>query len=378
MILKNGIVMDENFQLKKSDIRICADKIFEIGENLIGDDIINVNGDYILPGFIDTHIHGAYGIRIDDKKGDHSKITEFEATQGVTSIAITAATSEFSELLAQIKRARALSDTCRGAKIAAIHAEGPFLSKSRKGAMPNDYILVPDKDKLDKMLEAGDGMLKLITIAPDNEEIDDFIRYAVGKGLVVSMGHTDADYETAQSAINAGATQLTHTFNAMHPLNHREPGILGAALLDERVKCEVICDYVHLHPAVVKLIYKLKGADRINMISDSGTAAGVDVSEFEVGGIKRFVKDGVVRLEDGTIAGSARTLLDGVKNLILSGIPLGDVSKMASLNPAKTLGIDDKTGSITVGKLADLIILDKNFNVQRTYVNGKCEFKKND
>lgn len=376
MILKNGLVMNENFELKKLDIKIVDDKIIEIREHLDGEETVDVNGDYILPGFIDTHIHGAYGIRIDDVEGNHSQITEFEATQGVTSIAITAATSDFSSLLDQIKRARELSNTCHGAKIIAIHAEGPFLSKSRKGAMPTDYILAPDKDKLDKMVEVGGGMLKLITIAPDNDGIDDFIRYAVEKGLVVSMGHTDADFETAQAAINAGATQLTHTFNAMHPLNHREPGILGTALLDERVKCEVICDYVHLHPAIVKLIYKLKGADLINLISDSGTAAGVDVSEFEVGGIKRFVKDGVVRLEDGTIAGSARTLLDGVKNLILSGIPIGDVSKMASLNPAKTLGIDDKTGSIAVGKLADLIILDKNFNVKRTYINGKCEFEK--
>ena len=230
--------------------------------------------------------------------------------------------------------------------------------------------------KLDKMIEAGDGMLKLITIAPDNEGSIEFIRYAVERGLTVSMGHTDADFETAQAAIDAGATQLTHTFNAMRPLNHREPGVLGAALTDNRVKCEAICDYIHLHPATVKLIYAAKGADRINMISDSGTAAGITVSEFEVDGVKRYVKDGVVRLADGTIAGSARTVLDGVKNLVSSGIPLRDVSKMASLNPAKTLGMDDTIGSIAVGKLADLVVLDNALNVEYTFINGKCEYKR--
>lgn len=376
MILKNGLVMNESFELKKLDIRVTGDKITEIGDGLEGDDIIDVKGNYILPGFIDTHIHGAYGVRIDDAVGDHNKITKFEATQGVTSIAITTDTAEFGKILEQLERATVLSKTCQGTKIAAIHAEGPFLSQSRKGAMSPEFILMPDKEKLDRMIDAGGGMLKLITIAPDNDGSIEFIKYASERGLTVSMGHTDADFETAQAAINAGATQLTHTFNAMRPLNHREPGILGAALTTAGVKCEVICDYIHLHPAIIKMIYNIKGADKINMISDSGTAAGIDVSEFEVDGVKRYVKDGVVRLADGTIAGSARTLLDGVKNLVSSGIPLEDVSKMASLNPAKTLRLDNTIGSIDIGKLADLVVLDKNLNVEYTFINGNCEYRR--
>lgn len=375
MILKNGLVMDKNFELKKLDIKITGEKIAEIGENLSGDAILDVNDKYILPGFIDTHIHGAYGIRIDDAVGDHNKITKFEATQGVTSIAITTDTAEFGKILEQIERAVMLSKTCHGTKIVAIHAEGPFLSQSKKGAMNPEYILAPDNDKLDRMIAAGKGMLKLITIAPDKDGSIEFIRYAKSKGLVVSMGHTDADFETAQAAIDAGATQLTHTFNAMRPINHREPGVLGAVFTNPDVKCEVICDYIHLHPAIIKMIYLIKGADKINMISDSGTAAGIEVSEFEVDGVKRYVKDGVVRLADGTIAGSARTLLDGVKNLVSSGIPLCDVSKMASLNPAKTLGIENETGSIAIGKYADLVVLDKDLNVENTFINGVCEYK---
>lgn len=376
MILKNALVMDENFGLKELDIRIENEKIAEIGTGLAGDETLDFSGKYILPGFVDTHIHGANGIRIEDAVGDHNKMTVFEASQGVTSIAIAADTAEFSDILDQIERATVLSQKCRGAKIVAIHAEGPFLSQSKKGAMDSRYILKPDNEKLDKMIEAGKGMLKLITIAPDNEGSIEFIRYAKSKGLVVSMGHTDSDYETATAAIDAGATQLTHTFNAMRPINHREPGILGAVFENDDVKCEVICDYIHLHPAIIKMIYKIKGADKINMISDSGTAAGLDISEFEVNGVKRYIKDGVVRLADGTIAGSARTLLDGVKNLVSSGIPLEDVSKMASLNPAKTLGLDDEIGSISVGKFADLVVLDKDLNVCKTFINGKCEYER--
>ena len=376
MILKNALVMDENFGLKELDIRKENEKIAEIGTGLAGDETLDFSGKYILPGFVDTHIHGANGIRIEDAVGDHNKMTVFEASQGVTSIAIAADTAEFSDILDQIERATVLSQKCRGAKIVAIHAEGPFLSQSKKGAMDSRYILKSDNEKLDKMIEAGKGMLKLITIAPDNEGSIEFIRYAKSKGLVVSMGHTDSDYETATAAIDAGATQLTHTFNAMRPINHREPGILGAVFENDDVKCEVICDYIHLHPAIIKMIYKIKGADKINMISDSGTAAGLDISEFEVNGVKRYIKDGVVRLADGTIAGSARTLLDGVKNLVSSGIPLEDVSKMASLNPAKTLGLDDEIGSIAVGKFADLVVLDKDLNVCKTFINGKCEYER--
>ena len=235
MILKNALVMDENFGLKELDIRIENEKIAEIGTGLAGDETLDFSGKYILPGFVDTHIHGANGIRIEDAVGDHNKMTVFEASQGVTSIAIAADTAEFSDILDQIERATVLSQKCRGAKIVAIHAEGPFLSQSKKGAMDSRYILKPDNEKLDKMIEAGKGMLKLITIAPDNEGSIEFIRYAKSKGLVVSMGHTDSDYETATAAIDAGATQLTHTFNAMRPINHREPGILGAVFENDDV-----------------------------------------------------------------------------------------------------------------------------------------------
>lgn len=378
MILKNGLVMNEDFVLKHLDIKLENEKIVEIGENLDGNTVLDMSGKYILPGFIDTHIHGAYGVRISDKKikPDMNKITSFEATQGVTSIAITTAASEFSHILEQIKIAKESSKTCVGTKIAGIHLEGPFISTKYKGAMNPEYILEYDIKKFEEMLEKARGLIKIITIAPEKEGSKEFIEYVVKRGITVSMGHTDATYDDAVTAINAGASQATHTFNAMRALNHREPGVLGAVLINDNIICEMICDYVHLHPATVKMIYKIKGADKINIISDSGHAAGMNVTEFEADGLIRYVKNGVVQLADGTIAGSAKTMADGVKNLITSGIPIEDVSKMASFNPAKSLKIENTTGSIAKGKCADFAVLNGEYNIDYTFIDGKLIYQR--
>lgn len=374
MILKNANVMNGQFRLVRADVRIKNGIIEEISENISGDDALDLSGKYILPGFIDTHIHGAYGVRISDDGAQLETMTEFEASQGVTSLAVTTAASRFEGILKQMQTIKASAGCCKGAKIVGAHAEGPFISRKYKGAMTEEYILQPDVDKLARMIEEGRGLIKILTVAPELDGAEELIRFAVSNGIAVSMGHTDASYDAAVKAIEAGATRMTHTFNAARPINHREPGVLGAALTDDRITCEMICDYVHLHPATVEMIYRLKGADRINMISDSGHAAGLDITEFEVDGVMRYVKDKTVRLANGTIAGSAMTLYDGVKNLINSGISINDVSKMASLSPARALGIDKETGSIEVGKLADLVVLDSVYNVEKTFVNGKCVF----
>lgn len=370
--------MDHDFRLKKMDLEIDQDKIVRLGEDLQGEDRLDVSDCYILPGFIDTHIHGAYGTRISDAKPDLEAMCRFEATQGVTGLAVTTAASAFDDLLRQLEVAAASAEITvpKGAKVLGIHAEGPFISSKKKGAMNPENIIGPDTDKFDRMLEKSKGYIKIMTVAPEAEGATDLIRYAVGRGVTVSLGHTMATFDETQAAIEAGASQLTHTFNAMVGLNHREPGVLGAGLTNPDVVCEMICDYVHLHPAVVKMVYLLKGADNINMISDSGHAAGMNVEQFTVDGLTRYVKDGVVRLADGTIAGSAKTMLDGVHNLLASGLPLEDISKMASLNPAKSLKLDQVTGSIQVGKLADLVVLDRNYKPIFTFVNGTCVYEK--
>lgn len=374
MILKNATIITEDFKKAKLDIQIQNGKIAQIGESLYGGEEKDMTGKYILPGFVDTHIHGAYGERISDEGTTLSKIRSFEVTQGVTSIAITTASSDYASLVCQMKTALEASKTKGGTKIAAVHAEGPFLSPEYKGAMNEKNLIAPNKALLDEMTEQGGGLLKIITVAPEREGCLDFIKYASEKGIAVSMGHTNATFDQANSAIKAGATRLTHTFNAMRPINHREPGVLVVALLDKNVMCEVICDYVHLHPATIQMIYRLKGADGICMISDSGHAAGLEVTEFEVDGIKRYVRDGVVRLANGTIAGSAMTLADGVRHLLCDGFPMEDVAKMASYNPAKGIGLEGEIGSIKVGKCADLAVLDEEYGVAETYIDGECVF----
>lgn len=376
MILSNAKIVTEDFQLKQLDIEIKGDKFVRIGENLDGADKIDMQGKYILPGFIDVHIHGACGVRLSDENPDIKKILKFESTQGVTSIALSLAVAKYENMLNQLEIGAKESAESNATKIIAMNAEGPFLNKKYKGAMGEENIIPPDMDKLDEMIKHGKGLLKIVAIAPEVENAIEFIKYAVSKGLTVSIGHTNATYEEAMLAIEAGATHAVHTFNAMRPFNHRDPGVLGAVLTDDRVYCEAICDYIHLNPVTVDMIYRLKGADHMIMVSDSVNAAGIEMDEFVADGVMHIVKDGVVRLLDGTIAGSSKTLLNGVQHLIKKGIPIEDVAKMASYNPAKSIKKEKEVGSIAPGKYADLVVLDKEYNVDSTFINGVCVHKK--
>jgi len=374
MILKNATVLGHDFKLIKSSVRIENGKIAEIGGSVSGEKEIDLSEKLILPGFIDSHIHGGIGRLLESENPDLSVLTEYEAKKGVTAIAVTTASVEFQKLKEQLSKIADAAKMARGSKIVAIHAEGPFLNKSKKGGMDEENIILPDVKKLDEMIISAKGLLKIITVAPDVTGAAEFISHAVKRGLTVSMGHTDSTIKQAQEAIKRGATQLTHAFNAMRAYNHREPGILGECLTNPGIVCEVICDYVHLHPKTVELIYRLKGAERINMISDATAVESMPFSGVTANGKKGAVKNGVIVLEDGTISGSAKTLLDGVKNLVKDNYPIEEVSKMASLNPAKSLKIDNLTGSIKVGKLADIVVLDKDYNVEYTFVNGNCVY----
>ena len=371
MIFANGMVMDADFHLTKCDVEIKNGRIAKIQNNIEGTDKLDVTGKYILPGFIDSHIHGANGVRIDDVNPDLSLITRYEATQGVTSIAITTFSPTFDALLNRFEIAAKFSKKKAGSKIAGIHAEGPFLS-----ARANGITELPTIEKLDAMVEHSHGLLKIMTISPEIDGAEEIIRYAVSKGITVALGHSNADYETTVKAIAAGATQSTHTFNAARSFHHREPGIVGAVLTDPNVYCEMICDYVHLHPATVKLIYMIKGSERTIMVSDSITATGTDMKEYVVNGATRYVVDGASRGADGTILGSVRSLYYDVKNLYASEIPLEHISKMASLNPAKSMKIDHITGSIAEGKAADIVILNQDYDLEATYLDGECVFHK--
>ena len=376
MIIKNAKTVMTDCVLMR-DIRITDGKIAEIEKNIIPEEdehVINADGLTLIPGLIDTHFHGAVGQFFSNKVCDLEAICKFEASEGVTSIGITHASIAIEEFEARCAEALALMGKNEGAKIAGFHAEGPFLNVEKKGAMNEKRIILPTVEMFDRIYDACGGYLKIITMAPEMEGAAEVIAHAVSKGVAVSAGHTNATYDEMISAVEGGVTRMTHTFNACRALSHREPGVLGASFTDNRVTCEVICDFGHLHPAAVKLIYQIKGSSNFCAISDSEFAAGLKTNDIiEVDGVARYIdhEAGVCKLMNGTICGSASSLYRGYKNLISLGIPLWEVSEMVSVNPAKALGIFDRTGSIEVGKAADLVLTDNDLNIINVFIDGK-------
>lgn len=376
MILKNATVINERFVPEVCDIEIIGEKIARVGKSIKGESEIDLTGKIIFPGFIDVHIHGGVGIQIDDEMPDLKKFRIFEATQGVTGFAMSTACTEWQNILRQCDITVEAAKESVGARILGIHSEAPFLNKKAKGAIQEETIIPPSVEKFDELLRRCNGLLKIITVAPEVDGALELIRYIKSCGVVVSIGHTVASYEEAMRGIDAGITHATHTFNAMTGLHHRNPGTVGAVLTDPRVRCEAICDYVHLHPATVKLIYKMKGADGMIAVSDSVKPAGLDITEYYAEGRHCTVKDGAIRLDDGTINGSVCTLLHGARNLIKAGIPLGEVAKICSYNAACELGVDDIVGSIAPGKYADLAVIDEELNLDATFIGGECVYKR--
>lgn len=377
MLIKNAKTVLSNSVLER-DILIKNGKIADIAPVLEveGEEVYDASGLTLLPGFIESHAHGAVGFLCSNEGSDLQAILDFEASEGVTTWALTHHTMAVDEFEARLPEALELiANRKTGAKIGGIHAEGPFINVSKKGAMNEKRIAAPSVEIFDRMYDACNGQMKIMTIAPEMDGAIDVIKRAVSKGVQVSAGHTDATYDQMMRAIDAGVTRMTHTFNACRVFSHREPGVLGAALTDKRVTCEVICDFGHLHPAAVNLLYQIKGSSNFCAISDSEFAAGLkEEGKIVLDGVARYIdhKAGVCRLEDGTICGSASSLYRGFKNLVSLGIPLWEVSEMCSANPAKALGIYNETGSISIGKAADIVIVDENLEIKKVLVDGRA------
>lgn len=371
IILKDRIV--DNMALLFSD---KFDGI--VAENAIPADteIIDAKGGYAAPGLIDLHIHGYLGKDVCDATEDSIRtISKGLVANGVTGYLPTTMTVDMKVIRGALEVCRALkeeSKTWQGSTILGCHAEGPFINESKKGAQDPKYILKPDAEFVKEYAD----IIKIITLAPetDTENFDEIRKMCKETDVVVSMGHTGADYETAKKSTEVGVKHVTHLFNAMTPLAHRAPGVVTAALNSD-VSCEVIVDTFHVLPIFYNMLWKLKGR-KLVFITDCLPAGGLPEGEYTLGGTKIIYRGIVCRLEDGTVAGSVLPLNKGVWNVYTnSDIPLWECVNCASLNPATTIGIEKTKGSIEVGKDADVIITDSEFKVKTTIIGGEIRYE---
>ncbi len=376
----NGIILTEQGPVENRVLLFDKQIIGIVNKDELPADaeIIDAAGRYIAPGLIDVHIHGYVGEDASDgsEQGvrDMAKAVLQNGVTGFLPTTMTVSWDEIETAFDIIRRLIPQSDdpAFDGSQILGCHAEGPFINPERKGAQAADHILPPDADRL---LQHKD-VVRLVTMAPEMPGGMDFIRKVRGNSdIVVSIGHTSADYETAMEAIQAGASHITHLFNAMTALNHRNPGVVGAALSSD-VNCELIADAFHVHPGLFSMLYQLK-KQRLILITDCTRAGGLPDGEYTLGGQPIFVKGIECRLADGTIAGSVLKLNDAVHNLHThGGIPLHEAVHAASLSPALAIGIADRKGSIEKGKDADIILMDGDCRVSATFVGGTLKYRK--
>ena len=337
-----------------------------------GAEIIDAKGRYVAPGLVDIHIHGYLGEDTSDGSVEGiRKMAEGIVKNGVTAWLPTTMTVSYDDLRHAFDAVRALMDkknNPKGAQIMGVHAEGPFINPSKKGAQAVEYIRPADAPFL---IENSD-VIRIVTIAPEMPGALDCIREVTEKtSILVSMGHTAANYETAKAGIEAGVRHATHLFNAMTPLNHRDPGVVGASLADDRVSTELIADTFHISPDLFGLVAKVKG-DNLILITDCTRAGGLEDGEYTLGGQPIFVKGIECRLADGTIAGSVLKLNNAIRNMRdHTSLPLEQIVRMASINAARCIGLDKTKGSLEAGKDADIILADENFAVSETIIAGE-------
>lgn len=335
---------------------------------------IDAEGKTVSPGFIDIHVHGCGGFDTmdDDPEALHT-ISESVLQTGVTAFLPTTMTMEFSKINQSMVRIRQGMIRSRGAQILGCHMEGPFINEANKGAQDQQYILIPEFAKIEPYLD----VIKIITIAPELVEDDEFIRSCVQAGIIVSIGHSSATYEQALAAIEAGASHMTHTFNALPPLHHRLPGAIGAALERDTVTCELIADNIHVHPAMQRLLLKMKGVDKLILMSDGIRACTLCDGKYDLGGQMVTVGKGEARLADGALAGSVLLMNQAVKNFMANtGLDLFSAVKLVTMNPAQELGILADKGSLAIGKHADIVIFDETLEVSMTIVRGTVLYRR--
>lgn len=366
---KTTICFDEKIE-KISRCAIAGAEVIELPENAI-----------VLPGFIDEHIHGAGGSdAMDGTIEDLAIIAKTVAEEGTTGFLATTMTQSKENILKAMKAVKEYRENApeEGAAILGIHLEGPFIAAAHKGAQPLEYIATPDVETFAEYNEASGNAIKIVSLAPEVGGSKEFIKYLTENGIVSSIGHSDAGYENIVEAIAMGTTNVTHTYNAQKPLHHREIGVVGSALLLDELQCELICDCIHISVPAMKLLAKSKPADKLTLITDAMRAKGLADGVSELGGQVVIVKNGEARLENGTLAGSVLRMNRAIQNMVEKvGVPFLQAVDYATINPARTLKIDNEAGSIKVGKRADFAVIDaETYDVLYTVRGGKVVYQK--
>lgn len=355
--------------------RIAA--LYALGERLPDVPAVDLCGAALGPGLIDVHTHGADGVDLMDGGDAAARMARFFVRHGVTGFLPSTVTAPWDAVARAVEGARqAMSGVPGGARVWGVHVEGPFVSPQRLGAQSPDFCLPPIPEHVDRLLEIAGDVTRVVTLAPELEGALATIRNLAARSIVLSLGHTVATAELAAAAFAAGATQVTHTFNGMPPLHHREPGLVGAALTTPGVRIELIADGVHLAPLVVRLAVAARGIDGVLLVTDSMAATGCPDGEYVLGPMRVIVRDGEARLPSGALASSTLTMERALVNVARwTGAGLAGAWRMASLNPAVQLGIDDRTGHVAPGFDADLTAIGLDGQVTLTVVGGEIVYR---
>ena len=373
MFYKNARIFCSDFQFRTGAFEVKDGKFGAVLPKFVPEDAIDLQGATVIPALIDVHNHGNSGADFSD--GDYAgvkKMAEYLAKHGITSFAPASMTLPYDVLEKAFATAKQLHDEAPEghSRLMGIQMEGPYFSEKKKGAQNGEYLKNPDFDGFKKLYDGCGGLVKIVDVAPELPGAAEFIDKA--KDLcTVSVAHTDSDYEHARMAFQMGATHLTHLYNAMPGIHHRNPGVIPAASETPSVRAELICDGMHIHPASVRLAFAIFGGERMILVSDALRCCGMPDGEYELGGQPVFLAGGVAKLADGTLAGSATNLYDCMKNAILFGIREEDAVRACTYNPACSLGVQDQVGSIATGALADFIVCRSDYTGRRVFMGGK-------
>ncbi len=381
LALIGGTIYTPFREIRDGVIVLSDGKIYEVG-NIDdvripdGTELIDVSGSIIAPGFVDLLVHGGAGYGFSDAIPENYQIiSDYFLAHGSTTMLGSLHAKPKNDLLHDLDLLSKYIKDNPESNIKAIHMEGPYLNPLLKGAMNESYLWIPSRESFLEMWEASRGLMKMMTIAPELDGAMEVIREASFRGVVCSIGHSTADYEIIDKAIDHGATHVTHMFNAMKPLHHRFPSVVTASFLRDELKIQLIADTYHVHPAVMELLIKIKSPKNIILITDSIRAGGMHEGEYHFSDQKVLLKDQKAFLEDGTLAGSTLTLNAAVKNIVkTTGTKITDALRMSSLNACKVIG--SGKGILAAGKAADIVVMSANFEIEYTIIDGKIRFKK--